>query len=289
VIRLETLSKVNLFLHIHGLRPDGKHELSTLFQAIDYGDVLWAEEADSIEFSCGDADAGPEEENLVLRAAKLLAQEAGVTAGVRLRLEKRVPVGAGLGGGSGDAAAAFQACNRMWGLGWSNGRLAELAVRLGADIPFLLFGGAAWGEGMGEKLEPVAGLAPDSHILVVTPPEAVNTGWAYRTWDENFPDGLPDDPRIATFRELSSQGPFQQHELKGLLWNSFEPVVFAKFPKIGQLGKAMVSAGASEALLSGSGSSVFGLFASATLPAELESQWKQDGMTIRWCRAVGIL
>jgi 4-diphosphocytidyl-2-C-methyl-D-erythritol kinase len=289
VIRVETLSKVNLFLHIHGLRLDGKHELSTLFQAIDYGDVLWAEEADSIEFSCGAAEAGPEEENLVLRAAKLLAKEAGVQAGVRLRLEKHVPVGAGLGGGSGDAAAALQVCNRLWGLDWSVDRLASLAVQLGADVPFLLHGGAAWAEGIGEKLEPVAGLAADSHILVVTPPETVNTGWAYRTWDENFPNGLPDDARISTLRELSSQGPFQQNELKGLLWNSFEPVVFAKFPRIGQLGKVMETAGASEALLSGSGSSVFGLFATASLPKELEDTWRAEGRTMRWCRAVGRL
>lgn len=287
MIRLETLSKVNLFLHIHGLRPDGKHELSTLFQAIDYGDVLWAENADSIEFSCGNADAGPEEENLVLRAAKLLAQEAGVTSGVRLRLEKHVPVGAGLGGGSGDAAAAFQVCNRLWGLGWSNERLAELAVRLGADIPFLLFGGAAWGEGIGEKLDPVEGLAGDAHILVLTPAEFVSTGWAYKAWDENFPQGLPDDPRITKFRELSSQGSFQQHELKGLLWNSFEPVVFGKFPGIAQLGKEMESAGASEALLSGSGSSVFGLFPRRELPEGLEKLWKSKGVRMRWCRAVG--
>lgn len=289
MIRLETLSKVNLFLHIHGLRPDGKHELSTLFQAIDYGDVLWAEEADAIEFSCGAAEAGPEEENLVLRAAKLLAKEAGVRAGVRLRLEKRVPVGAGLGGGSGDAAAAFQVCNRLWGLDWSNERLAELAVQLGADIPFLLFGGAAWAEGIGEKLEPVEGLAGETHILVVTPAEFVSTGWAYRTWDEKFPQGLPDDPRIAKLRALSSQGSFQQNELKGLLWNSFEPLVFEKFPGIAQLGKEMETAGASETLLSGSGSSVFGLFPNRELPEGLEELWEAKGARVRWCRAVGRL
>jgi 4-diphosphocytidyl-2-C-methyl-D-erythritol kinase len=289
VIRTETLSKINLFLHIHGLRPDGKHELSTLFQAIDYGDELWAEEAETIEFSCAEADAGPEEENLVLRAAKLLAEASNTTRGVRLGLRKWVPVGAGLGGGSGDAAAALMVCNQLWELNWSRERLAELAVQLGADAPFLLHGGAAWAEGIGEKLVPVAGLSSGTHILVVTPPEAVNTGWAYRTWDEKFPNGLPDDSRIPTLRTLSSQGPFQQDELKGLLWNSFEPVVFAKFPRIGQLGKVMEKAGASEALLSGSGSSVFGLFANAELPKELEDAWRAEGMKMRWCRAVGSL
>ena len=287
MIRVATLSKVNLFLHVHGLRPDGKHELSTLFQAIDYGDELSAEPAKGIEFSCGDADAGPEEENLVLRAAKLLAQEADVSTGVRLRLVKRVPVGAGLGGGSGDAAASLQVCNRLWGLDWSVERLALLAVRLGADVPFLLHGGAAWAEGIGERLEPVAGLSPDTDILVVTPAEAVSTGWAYRTWDENFPNGLPADPRIAKLRELSSQGSFRQNELKGLLWNSFEPVVFAKFPGIAQLGKEMETAGATEALLSGSGSSVFGLFPRRELPEGLEDRWKAEGARMRWCRAVG--
>jgi len=288
VIVVQTRSKINLFLHLHGLRPDGKHELTTLFQAIDYGDELSAQACERIEFSCPDSEAGPEEENLVLRAARLLASEAGVREGVRLHLKKRVPVGAGLGGGSGDAAAALQVCSKLWGLHWSNARLAELAVQLGADVPFLLHGGAAWAEGIGEKLRPVAGLDERTHVLVVTPAEAVATGWAYRAWDEMFPEGLPPDPRIVKFLTLSNQGSFQHTELKGLLWNSFEPVVFARFPKIGPLGKEMEKAGASASLLSGSGSSVFGLFASCELPESLEHSWIEQGMRVQWCHPVAV-
>lgn len=284
MIRISTTSKINLFLHLHGVREDGKHELTTLFQAIDYGDELWVEPADEIEFSCPNAEAGPEDENLVLRAARLLSEAADIRSGARLRLEKHVPVGAGLGGGSGDAAAALLACARLWGLDWSREQLARLAVRLGADIPFLVHGGAAWAEGIGEKLTACPGLAPEIEILVLTPPEAVATGWAYRAWDEAFPHGLPNDSRIPILRALSSQGSFQKDELQGLLWNSFEPVVFAKHPGIGQLGKEMVLAGASTALLSGSGSSVFGLFPARKIPEDLEATWKQRGVRMRWCR-----
>jgi 4-diphosphocytidyl-2-C-methyl-D-erythritol kinase len=288
VIHLSTTSKINLFLHIHGTREDGRHELTTLFQAIDYGDELWAEPADEIEFSCPDAEAGPEEENLVLRAARLLREAADIRSGARLRLEKHVPVGAGLGGGSGDAAATLLACARLWGLDWSRERLAQLAVQLGADIPFLVHGGAAWAEGIGEKLTACPGLSSETEILVLTPPEAVSTGWAYRVWDEAYPHGLPNDPRISILRSLSGQGSFQKDELQGLLWNSFEPVVFAKHPGIAQLGKEMVSAGASTALLSGSGSSVFGLFPSREISGDLEAAWRRRGVRMRWCRPMPV-
>jgi len=286
VERLEatSLSKINLVLTIDGLLPDGRHRLSTWFQAIDYGDVLTVERADGIRLRCDLPDLCPMEENLAWRAAKLLQDASGTDRGVSIQLVKRVPHGAGLGGGSGDAAMVLHLCNRLWGLDWPVGRLETLGASLGADVPFLVRGGAAWATGAGDALAHAAGLDPSVEILVATPPIPVNTGWAYRTWDESNPSGLPERPSGTNLPGLRSRTSFLAEDLRGLLVNDFEDVVYPRFPEISRIRDEMGEAGAAASLLSGSGSSVFGLFEGRTAPGAILREWERRDIRWRWCR-----
>ena len=282
MLRLLTVSKINLSLRILGLLPDGRHELATWFQAIDYGDELDLETYSDLTLECDDLDLGPQEGNLAWKAADLLRKASGTTQGAKIRLSKKVPYGAGLGGGSGDAAAVLVGCDRLWGLGWAPERLEELGRELGADVPFLVRGGAAWATGAGDRLEPCPGLDPTVRILVATPPVGVPTGWAYRTWDEMNPHPLQDSLGMTNFPALHCQGLFLAEELDGRLANDFEDVVYPRFQEVERLRREIAEAGAAAALLSGSGSSVFGLFPRGKTPAP-PSDWAERGVRWRWC------
>src|SRR4030095_16311344 len=151
---VQTSAKVNLTLEVLRKREDGYHELATILQSVDLWDRLAVEPADSLSLVTSDPALPTDEGNLVMRAARLLREAAEVSGGARLRLEKRIPVAAGLGGGSSDAAAALWALNRMWGIRWPVIRLQELAERLGMDVPFFLGKGRALATGRGERLPP---------------------------------------------------------------------------------------------------------------------------------------
>ena len=153
---VQTSAKVNLTLEVLRKREDGYHELATILQSVDLWDRLAVEPADSLSLVTSDPALPTDEGNLVIRAAGLLRDAAGVESGARLRLDKRIPVAAGLGGGSSDAAAALWALNRMWGIRWPVKRLQELAERLGMDVPFFLGPSPALASGRGEVLHPLA-------------------------------------------------------------------------------------------------------------------------------------
>lgn len=284
MLRYRTVSKINLTLEITGLLPDGRHGLETWFQAIDYGDELTVESASDLTLTCDDAQLGAQEDNLAWKAAALLRQASATTRGARLHLTKMVPYGAGLGGGSGDAAAVLVACNRLWELEWTNERLEELGRSLGADVPFLVRGKAAWGTGAGDKLTTCQGLESDVEILVATPPVGVPTAWAYRTWDERNPSTLKESEPLTKFPALHGKDRFGIEALRGRLSNSFEDVVYSRFPEVEQVRREMIDAGAAVALLSGSGSSVFGLFPHREVPAAILQGWDRRGVRKRWCR-----
>jgi len=283
-MRVRTVSKVNLSLRILGLLPDGRHELATWFQAIDYGDELELEPESSgrLTLECDDPELGPQEENLAWRAADLLRRSSGTAMGAKIHLSKKVPYGAGLGGGSGDAAAVLVACNLLWDLGWAAEELEALGRDLGADVPFLIRGGAAWATGAGDKLEPCPGLDRSVQVLVATPPVAVPTGWAYRTWDEMHPHPLQDRAEMTNLPALHCQGLLRPEELRGRLSNDFEDVVCPRYPEVERLRREIAEAGAAAALLSGSGSSVFGLFPEGKNP-DLPKDWEDRGVRWRWC------
>ena len=165
-------AKLNLFLHITGRRPNGFHELQTLFALLDRGDTLTFESAERLSLRCDDP-ALADDDNLVLRAARLLRQQTGCAAGARLTLTKRLPAGGGLGGGSSDAATALWGLDQLWGLNLGEQRLAELGLMLGADVPVFVRGRNAWAEGVGDRLTPVS--LPQQWFLVVEPGISVST------------------------------------------------------------------------------------------------------------------
>ena len=164
---LRTAAKVNLTLEVLGKRADGYHEITTVMQAVDLSDRIILDDADDLELCCGAADLPTDARNLALQAALALRQAAGVARGARIELDKRIPVAAGLGGGSANAAGVLVGLNRLWGLRWSVERLDEIAATLGSDVPFFLRGGAALGTGRGEK---VAALPARSLALVLVNP-----------------------------------------------------------------------------------------------------------------------
>jgi 4-diphosphocytidyl-2-C-methyl-D-erythritol kinase len=166
-------AKLNLFLHITGRREDGFHELQTLFALLDHGDTLTFQPAERLSLECEHPGVPNGDDNLVLRAARLLQRETGCQQGASINLHKRLPAGGGLGGGSSDAATALWGLNLLWGLGFEESRLAELALALGADVPVFVRGRNAWAEGVGERLTPVS--LPPHWFLVVNPGIGVPT------------------------------------------------------------------------------------------------------------------
>ena len=259
-IQVPAFAKVNLRLDVLGRRADGYHELRTIFQSLSLQDRLRAEltRKPGVELKVSGnaalADAVPEE-NLVWRAATALYAELKLRGGIRVELEKRIPVGRGLGGGSSDAAAALVAVLRLTKRKIGLERLLEIAASLGADVPFFLFGGRALGTSRGDEIYPQADL-PRRSILVVSPKGiAVSTQDAYAWIDEReqLTKGVSNS-RLWSFCALcwSPQG--------GSLSNDFEGPVFRRHPRLALIRRELLTQGAAEAALAGSGSAVFGIF-----------------------------
>lgn len=234
-------AKLNLFLHVVGRRADGYHLLQSVFRFVDYGDTVWLRaRADGEICRLADLPGVPVEQDLTVRAARMLKHETKTGLGVDIRLEKRLPQGGGLGGGSSDAATVLLALNRMWNLHLSRERLQALALQLGADVPVFVFGQGAFAEGVGEILTPIA--LPPAWYVVLTPPVQVATGRIFAT-PELTRDTHP--IKIADF-------------LAGAGRNDLQPVVEQNYPEVARyldwLGKQAVSG---MARMTGSGACVF--------------------------------
>jgi 4-diphosphocytidyl-2-C-methyl-D-erythritol kinase len=249
---LRAAAKVNLALEILSKRPDGYHEIATVMQAVDLYDRLTLEEADVMEAHTASPGVPTDERNLALRAAVVLGEIAGVKRGVRITLDKRIPVAAGLGGGSTDAAAVLLGLNRLWNLRWPVARLAEVATRLGMDVPFFLRGGVAMATGRGERVERVAGGA--MALVLVNPKFPASTAEMYgRVTPAMYTDG---QRTRAVVSALRSRRPAR---VAASLYNGLEPAAAAAYPQIARMQAALMAAGALGALMSGSGPTVFGV------------------------------
>ncbi len=252
-LTLLTSAKVNLALEVLGKRSDGYHEIATVMQAVDLFDRLVLETAPIISLEADDSALPTDERNLVVRAALLLRQASGLQAGVRIRLRKRIPVAAGLGGGSSDAAAALWGLNRLWGLRWPRARLMELAGRLGMDVPFFLAGGPALATGRGERLRrlPAAG---GYALVLVNPRVPVSTREVY----ERVPAGWHADP-TGTRRLVEALRTRSAIRVAAALTNHLEGFVAPGLPTVERMKAALLAAGALGAAMSGSGPTVFGM------------------------------
>lgn len=266
-LQLQAYAKVNLFLRVLGKRPDGFHDIRTLFQTVSLSDSLSVRLTPggqpAIKLTCSREDLQGED-NLAWRAADLMLRLTGLAAQIEITLDKAIPSGAGLGGGSSDAAAVIRAVASMLPTPPATQALFEVAAELGSDVPFFLLGGTAIGTGRGTELSPLADLRPAA-ITIAQPAEEVSTGWAYRALEEHRAALTPDSDRgkIEGF-DLSSNAP-PVGPLPGSgegMVNDFESVVFQRYPLIAALKKRLQALGAQPALMSGSGSAVFGVFES---------------------------
>lgn len=236
-------AKLNLMLHVTGRRADGYHLLQTVFRFIDFADTLrFAVREDGIIARVNDVSGVPETADLTLRAARLLQRAAATRLGADITLEKRLPLGGGLGGGSSDAATTLIALNRLWGLDWARARLQGLALDLGADVPVFVFGESARGAGIGEKLAPLT--LPPAWYLVLIPPLSVATARVFQDTDL-IRDSIP--TKIPPFSVASAR-------------NDLEPVVCRLYPEVARHLAWLKQFG--NARMTGSGACVFVEFSS---------------------------
>lgn len=254
---LPSFAKINWALHVLGRRPDNYHELQTVFQTVTLHDGLrFTVRADGgIEIVCDAPGIPLDETNLIHRAAVALQKRYGVERGVSVELEKRIPAGGGLGGGSSNAASALMALAHLWRIETTASELAELGASLGADVPFFFTGGTALGEGFGIKVSPLADVS-DLLLLIVAPDVKVLTAEAYKLLNAPALTKTNGDIILSSSRadaQIPDSVPYR-------LYNDFERVVLRLEPEIERAKNALMAAGARASLLAGSGSSVFGLF-----------------------------
>ena len=251
-------AKINLALDVTGKRPDGYHEVSMIMQSVSLHDQLtfWPMES-GISLTCNLPGLPCDSGNLAYRAVELLRRHCGINRGIRIHLEKRIPMAAGLAGGSSDAAAVLRGLNRLWELGLEPAELEQLAAQLGSDVPFCLWGGTVHATGRGEKLEALpdyAGLG----VLLVHPAVEVSTAWVYgrfdwRAWSAER-GGRHD---LVEIRRAVAEKDFAA--LTGSLFNALETVTIPAHPLIAEIKSQLRQAGADGVLMSGSGPTVFAL------------------------------
>ncbi|WP_456385348.1 4-(cytidine 5'-diphospho)-2-C-methyl-D-erythritol kinase [Desulfolithobacter sp.] len=259
-------AKINLCLRIVGRRKDGYHLLSTLMQKIDLVDEVRLRYGEGIVLRCPNSDLPEDETNLAWRAAELFRKTMGerlpMTFGVEITLHKRIPVAAGLGGGSSDAAAVLLGLDQLFGTFCTRGELIGMGVQLGADVPFFVVPEeAAWASGIGEILEP-APVLEETLVLLVNPGFSVSTRWAFETF------ALTVSKNIFNLNDSQNKSQLQPEQIpdlsgerEGDVWvNDLETVTVSRYPEIQTIKERLVGGGAVAAMMSGSGATVFGLF-----------------------------
>lgn len=285
MLTINTPAKINWFLKIYGLRNDGYHEIQSLIQKITLYDSLTFSLSDDMTLN---SDSGiPCKDNLVYKAAVLLKNAYNIKAGIKIDLDKKIPLGAGLGGGSSDAAAALIGLNEIWSLGCSNDDLSKVAEQLGSDVPFFLHGSLSRVYGRGEKISSQK-TGKKLHLLLVKPPVSISTAWAYSRFsvylspvkDEGLMsgdrEGISQEQREESDLKLTKKAgkvnniehfcrnfeKFDLDRLSDAVYNDLELVTAKEFPVIAEIKDKLRNRGAVFALMSGSGPTVYGVFES---------------------------
>jgi 4-diphosphocytidyl-2-C-methyl-D-erythritol kinase len=285
-VELKSPCKVNLILNILGKRADGFHELETVMHPVAVHDLLSFERAgNGIELKCDNPELPTDSGNLVYRAAARFFEKAGIREGVRIFLRKRIPLAAGLGGGSGNAATTLRGLNQLFGAPLAAADLSEIAAGLGSDVPFFLQSGPALATGRGENvisLEPFRALT-GVHIFLIHPGFGVSTPWAYKNL-ARFPADL--NGERARAQRLVDSLAVSLAKARGDFYNSLEAPVLEKFPLLAIFREFMRENGAAMAMMSGSGSTIFGLIEGAAAAERLPEKFRAKFGHSWWMKAV---
>jgi 4-diphosphocytidyl-2-C-methyl-D-erythritol kinase len=259
VFTLPSFAKINLSLRVLGRRTDAYHEIRTVIQTITLRDRLTFRALDTpdLELECDATGVPSDDSNLVMRAAKLLRERFRVERGALIELEKKIPAGGGLGGGSSNAAIALAGLARLWEIETHGDELRELGATLGADVPFFFTGGTALATGRGTDIAPLTD-APPSSLLIITPRVKISTAEAYKSLSA---PALTKEIAPVNLLVSRAEDDFSG-SLPASLANDFEHAILSRHPEIVRARDALLGAGATHALLAGSGSSVFGIFES---------------------------
>jgi 4-diphosphocytidyl-2-C-methyl-D-erythritol kinase len=274
-LEVESPGKVNLGLSVVGKRSDGYHDIETLFTTIGLKDLITVRRKTSgLDVTADGRDAPEGEGNLVYTALKKMFERAGCSGGVEVAISKSIPAGAGLGGGSSNAAAAIKAANELLDLGMADEALCAVARDVGSDVPFFLKGGAAVAKGRGDELDFFdPGMKLD--MVIVYPGFPVSTSWAYSRVDSGL------TPEWFDIKILASA--LQHGDLSSLcegLYNSFEDVVFNAHPLLSEIKNEMMESGALGSLLSGSGSSIFAIAPDRKVGSRLRGRLSRDDISV---------
>ena len=254
-VKLIAHAKINLSLDIVGERQDGYHLLRMIMQTLELGDKVEVASVPGggITTFTDNGAVKDDKSNLAYRAAELLTEEFNIKEGINIRIVKKIPVAAGLAGGSTDAAAVLKAVNELFCLGLSKEELAQRGVKLGADIPYCIYGGTMLSEGIGEKLTPLRALK-NIPVLLVKPPKAVSTVEVYKAYRDEAVERHPLTDELV--EEINKDGSFDVKKLANVL----ESVTIPRVPEIGEIKNELLKNGAYFSMMSGSGPTVFGLF-----------------------------
>ncbi|MEW6001648.1 MAG: 4-(cytidine 5'-diphospho)-2-C-methyl-D-erythritol kinase [Nitrospirota bacterium] len=274
-------AKINWFLTINGKREDGYHDINSLMQSISLYDDLAFERSDRIEV-ISDLDIPPEN-NLVYKAAAILKGFSSSKEGARITVKKNIPVSAGLGGGSSDAAYTLLGLNRLWGLGLKNPELIGIGQEIGSDVPFFLNGPLAFISGRGEKIRTIK-INSSLEFLLVKPPISISTSWAYKTYDGKNTGELTKNPvDIKLFCRALQRKDFASLSL--MIKNDLESVVFEGYPVVEDIKVRLLKEGAKISSMSGSGPTVFAVFDSYNI-AESAARSMKSFIPGAWCMLV---
>ncbi|MCB2146411.1 MAG: 4-(cytidine 5'-diphospho)-2-C-methyl-D-erythritol kinase [Deltaproteobacteria bacterium] len=277
--RVKAPAKINLFLRVTGKRPDGYHELYSLICPLALYDTLTLNVGGKgIVVICDHPGVPEDASNLAARSARLFfetvfADKAPPVPGLTIHIDKKIPVGAGLGGGSSDAAAVLKALNNYFGQPLSTQKLMALGTRIGADVPFFILGAPALATGIGDRLDPFAHLTPWTALLVY-PNEAVSTAWVYKNLNLRL---TKDEKKLSKFHFDGRFFNVDEH-----LVNDLEPVTEMAFPVIKKIKRLLLEHGAAGAMMSGSGSTVFGLFADAERAISVCTALRDNQLNQNW-------
>lgn len=277
-------AKVNLYLKVLGRREDGYHEIVSLMQMVGlYDFVALREEPSDIRLTIENGSSLPiDRSNLVFRAAEALQktafQDEARSKGVSIRLTKNIPIAAGLGGGSSDAAATLVGLNRLWGLRWPRERLARLGATLGSDVPFFLYGPTAWATGRGDEVEPATANGAGWMVLV-NPGIAVSTAWVYQEFSRKL--GLTKSDREISINKFIAHRP-SLREIYHHPHNDLEEVTLEAFPQLTQIKKELLGLGGKGVIMSGSGPTLFACFSDYSSAKQAAAAFAKKDLVKVW-------